>query len=1165
MKTNFFFPLLLIALLVSTSTNAQVKTWIELDGDWNNPNNWQPHGVPGPQDYVVIGGPTVQVKVTMSGSRSCRQIKIDNASRLTITTGSTLVLQDPNTQGIMIRSTFYPGDTALINYGNIYIGALIPDHNYGIEVDDNCLFVNKSGANIFLSGIDGYGSAPAIMLSNGRFRNEGNIHLGSMTNINAGIGLDNGSTFLNKPAGAIDINLTAGNGLNVKGASTFLNEGTLQIGNTNLISGKGITLSNGVMDNSPTGIIEINRTGIMGMEVNGTDGSFTNSGILRIGADQLLTVPACSIDNFGKFNNGPNSSFQIRTTDKAIRIYHDATLINYAAIALDTAGTGIEIEDDGIGNGPILTNTISGTIRISRSTYGLKAKKNGLVINDGTIRLSRIADTAMVIDNSELRNNRDIILDTTGLGIAASNTALVNNLGIAKIQINQSASRAAIQVRDSATKFINDAKIIAGDVSDIGQVGIDLWTGAQFENRNSGIIELDRVTGGTAGAIEARGSQILLRNQGHITIGYKQTINNPALSFFLSSVLQNDPGGTISVKTTGRALWILVRSKINNSGIIVVDTAYTAAELNADGSGPGTEFNNMQGGIFDCKKSAYGILLFDSAAVNNNGNILLAKTQNASIYSSNSFLNNYGFIKTGLDSAANSQHGFFFDHKSVLNNFSPGKIEINGVQPGYHGLIAKAESSVNNSGSITFGQYRSFNGNIALDVIENSSFSNLPNSKTQFINCADNAIAWDGLHANPLSSKIINKGTFSFGNVTNWALYNSDTATLFTNEGIMETLTNGKMYLEAKLYNNPGAEIRALSGTATIKLPLDNRGTVNIGGTLVNESVVSNNNLVINNGTINCPGLFSNNGTYKGNGLFRYSVFNNAGNGKVSPGNSPGCLNFADGFITTQSNNQVIAEINGKNNPCTEFDRVVVNGNATISGALLVSFGGGYTPAQGDRITILKSSSLSGTFNTTNLPGAWTILYNFPATGDVTLNFGALLPLKLLSFSVTPKGPDALLKWTTDNETNTQLFEVERSENGNVFHTLGSVSAMNTGGIHAYEFTDTKPAHGLNYYRLKMVDTDGSFTYSMIVVMQMNADETYVMTAYPNPAKDVLNITVSENNPALTAELFSVTGVKVSAKALPTPGTYQMDIRILPPGIYLLKAGKAGVIKIIKQ
>jgi hypothetical protein len=124
------------------------------------------------------------------------------------------------------------------------------------------------------------------------------------------------------------------------------------------------------------------------------------------------------------------------------------------------------------------------------------------------------------------------------------------------------------------------------------------------------------------------------------------------------------------------------------------------------------------------------------------------------------------------------------------------------------------------------------------------------------------------------------------------------------------------------------------------------------------------------------------------------------------------------------------------------------------------------------------------------------------SVGNALLYFGftGTLPITLLDFTGQAQGTASLLKWSTAQEDNSNYFSVERSQDGKNFTAIGQVSAAdNSDQTVNYSFTDLTPFSGNNYYRLQMVNLDGTSAYSGIVVVNFNS-ASQVVVVYPNPA-----------------------------------------------------------------
>ena len=175
-------------------------------------------------------------------------------------------------------------------------------------------------------------------------------------------------------------------------------------------------------------------------------------------------------------------------------------------------------------------------------------------------------------------------------------------------------------------------------------------------------------------------------------------------------------------------------------------------------------------------------------------------------------------------------------------------------------------------------------------------------------------------------------------------------------------------------------------------------------------------------------------------------------------------------------------------------------------------------------------------------------------TGQSTeyiLGSAGTLPLQLLSFTATKQGKNALLQWKTTNEVNTLQFEVERSTDGLNFEKISKVTASNSSGTHNYMYTDNTPANGINYYRLKQVDSDGHYIYSAVAVVVF--EKNTALNIYPNPAADRIAIEYAGDQKKVTLIIFDGTGRKVFTKEFVNQNILQADISGLVKGVYTLQ------------
>ena len=188
-------------------------------------------------------------------------------------------------------------------------------------------------------------------------------------------------------------------------------------------------------------------------------------------------------------------------------------------------------------------------------------------------------------------------------------------------------------------------------------------------------------------------------------------------------------------------------------------------------------------------------------------------------------------------------------------------------------------------------------------------------------------------------------------------------------------------------------------------------------------------------------------------------------------------------------------------------------------------------------------------------------------TGANCLNI--VLPLKLSSFGARVNNCNVNLNWVSESETDFKNYKIESSTDGQNFKAIATISPLqnNTSSVQQYSYQDKSPQQGKVYYRLKMINIDGSFTYSNTIVMNLDCNKSSVVV-YPNPVSDMLNVNVTNSDDnATTANLFDPDGRMVYTKKL-ISGTNLIDMKKFPKGLYLLELhtnkGETQHFKIIK-
>ena len=173
---------------------------------------------------------------------------------------------------------------------------------------------------------------------------------------------------------------------------------------------------------------------------------------------------------------------------------------------------------------------------------------------------------------------------------------------------------------------------------------------------------------------------------------------------------------------------------------------------------------------------------------------------------------------------------------------------------------------------------------------------------------------------------------------------------------------------------------------------------------------------------------------------------------------------------------------------------------------------------------------------------------------SLTKAYLSTLPVTLSSFAARSSAGKAVLNWSISDAPGLDRFEIERSTDQRYFTTAGMVKHIN--GIDRYNFIDSLLViESTSFYRLKMIDADGGYSYTRIV--SVKGTQTNKMVISPNPAKgDILidglmgvgNLTITSTN-GLQVARISVRGPYLKT-----------NISHLPKGMYLLTYSAKDVV-----
>ncbi|MBO0931032.1 T9SS type A sorting domain-containing protein [Fibrella aquatilis] len=252
------------------------------------------------------------------------------------------------------------------------------------------------------------------------------------------------------------------------------------------------------------------------------------------------------------------------------------------------------------------------------------------------------------------------------------------------------------------------------------------------------------------------------------------------------------------------------------------------------------------------------------------------------------------------------------------------------------------------------------------------------------------------------------------------------------------------------------------------------------------------------------------------------------------------------------------------------FDDLVITAPAGYE--ISTSAGGGFNPS----LTLLQSGGtivtntiyvrLTGAAvgapsgNITNASSGITSLVAVSGTVQ------AAQPVELVSFKGQVAGNTVLLTWSTASERESERFVVQRSSDASEFIGVGTrQSAGNTNQQQYYSLTDESPQHGVNYYRLKQIDRDGSAVYSKAVAIRVDTSQPYA-SLRENPT----------DGQAIQLRLYQMTTPQVRLSALSgqtiagqlarssTTEAVYTPASTLTPGLYILTVQEGSVRQAIK-
>jgi hypothetical protein len=205
-------------------------------------------------------------------------------------------------------------------------------------------------------------------------------------------------------------------------------------------------------------------------------------------------------------------------------------------------------------------------------------------------------------------------------------------------------------------------------------------------------------------------------------------------------------------------------------------------------------------------------------------------------------------------------------------------------------------------------------------------------------------------------------------------------------------------------------------------------------------------------------------------------------------------------------------------------------------------------PCAGGRVDVCVQGS--------NLPTASKLSLLFSDAPNGSLLFscgddtsGGPLPVKLSAFNARRNGNGVQLNWQTGFEADLKAFIIQRKSGLN-FEDIATIDPSNIINGNFYQFSDANASKTSSQYRLKIVDIDGSFTYSWIRSVKGSAGNLDFMI-YPNPAMGKTQISIADSD-----DWFEVTLLDNAGRTLrnfKVKGSQNAELNNLPKGNHLLR------------
>jgi hypothetical protein len=310
-------------------------------------------------------------------------------------------------------------------------------------------------------------------------------------------------------------------------------------------------------------------------------------------------------------------------------------------------------------------------------------------------------------------------------------------------------------------------------------------------------------------------------------------------------------------------------------------------------------------------------------------------------------------------------------------------------------------------------------------------------------------------------------------------------------------------------------------------------------------------------------GSFSGTGSLLANGVAAVGILGSGSHTDAAGGGGAGgtIIAVTRTTVPTGLSGITVSAIGGNGgNSETHFDHGpgggggggVIISNGTFASTTVAGGTNGFTRAVSASDPVDNAfGSTSGTAGTLITLAGAPILKN----ADFAASPCGVLPVKLISFTAALNRSATVLNWEVSESINFAGFDIEFSSDGSRFAVVGDISYK--ANENRYQFTHNEIAKEINYYRLKLKDQNGAFTYSKTLTIKNNM-VARDLVVYPQPAGSYTTVQVhAAGNQNVTVQMINASGTKVAEKRIQLHtgnNVFLLDnLGYMPAGIYSIR------------